>query len=234
MRFVSFKKLPWRIALLLLLLLNWPQLAVAESAISCHCFRDRTYNPAARFAADKYILATTFNSLIARFFGLPKREVVMLKMQGGVGQNDLLTGLQIAADTGADLKELLTKRKGNQQWQTIIADPAMALADSNAPLLEAIRAGNTPQQAGRMVADSMLVDLFEISLKKISALRASGLDEKEIALLLILAKTSQQSLPHLAALHAEGERAWSEIAHNLGIEAVEAGKLILAYKRVGS
>jgi len=56
----------------------------AESAIQCHCFTDRSYNSADRFASDEYILATSFNSLLAKSFAITKRQNVMIKMNGGV------------------------------------------------------------------------------------------------------------------------------------------------------
>ena len=223
-----------RIAVLLFLILCWPITAVAESAVSCHCFRDRTYNPAARFAADDYILATTFNSLIARNFAIPKQEVVMLKMRGGVEQADLLVALQIATTTGADLQDLLAGRKDNQPWQTIIATPASAQTDKKEPVLDSLRAGNSTEQTSQLVADTMLVNLFEIPLIRISELRDAGLDEKEITLLLILAKTTRQPLQKIADLHTKEGRSWSEIAHNFGIEAAATGKLVLEYNRDAS
>jgi hypothetical protein len=45
----------------------------AESTINCHCFQDRTYNPTDPPASDDYILATSFNSFLARSFGITKR-----------------------------------------------------------------------------------------------------------------------------------------------------------------
>ena len=62
----------------------------AESVTSCHCFKDRTYNPSKKFAADGYILATSFNSLLAEYFAISKRQIIQHKMQGGIDQDDLL------------------------------------------------------------------------------------------------------------------------------------------------
>ena len=42
----------------------------AQSTINCHCFLDRSYDPADKFAADEYILATSFNSLLAKSFDI--------------------------------------------------------------------------------------------------------------------------------------------------------------------
>ena len=66
--------------------------SIDESVFKFHCFTKRVYNPAERFAADDYILATSFNSLLARLAALPKRQIVMIKMNDGVAQDDLLLG----------------------------------------------------------------------------------------------------------------------------------------------
>ena len=46
-------------------------------ATGCHCFRQRSYDPEAKFVADDYILATSFNSLTANLFNIPKKEMAL-------------------------------------------------------------------------------------------------------------------------------------------------------------
>jgi hypothetical protein len=47
-----------------------PMPALATSAITCHCFRDRSYDPAQPSMGDPYFLATTQNSFFAIVFPL--------------------------------------------------------------------------------------------------------------------------------------------------------------------
>jgi hypothetical protein len=84
--------------------------AFAESTINCHCFQDRSYDPGDKFAADDYLLATSFNSLLARSFDISKEQVVILKMEEKVSQDDLLVGLKITRLTGGYLEQLLGLR----------------------------------------------------------------------------------------------------------------------------
>ncbi|HDS16446.1 MAG TPA: hypothetical protein ENN66_07550 [Proteobacteria bacterium] len=65
-----------------------------RAAPSCHCFRQREYDPGNHFAADTYLLATSFNSLLARYFGVEKKELVLLKMKGGIDEDELLPDLR--------------------------------------------------------------------------------------------------------------------------------------------
>jgi hypothetical protein len=95
--------------------------AFAESAIKCHCFTERSYNPADKFAADDYILATSFNSLLAKFNDISKRQIVMIKMSEGMAQDDLLVSLKLAKITGIDLRKFLSLRRENKTWTSIIS-----------------------------------------------------------------------------------------------------------------
>lgn len=201
----------------------------AESTINCHCFQDRTYNPADPLAADDYILATSFNSFLARSFGVPKKEIVMLKMKEGVGQDELLIGLQIARTTGIDLRQLLDQRRQGLAWSAIIDDliPDDALKQNSH--LEAINTGITVKEAGGGIADQRIGDFFGVEKATMQQLREYDLNEKEMTLVLILAHVGNWKPAVLVEQHHKEGRSWSAIAAGLGIEPATAGKLILRY-----
>ncbi len=202
----------------------------AESAINCHCFQDRTYNPADKFAADDYILATSFNSLLAKSFSMPKRRIVMLKMKEGVGQDDLLVGLKIANVTGIDLQKLLTLRRDKKfTWSTIISDLADKEHFNKDRLVEAIRSGLSVDEAGAGVADELIADFFKVPAETIQRFRTTGLNEKEMAVLFILAHAGDRKPEALVDLRTKEGKSWSEIANGFNIEPVAAGKLIIQY-----
>ena len=203
-----------------------PQPCLAVPVASCHCFQNREYNPADKFVADDYILATTFNSLIAAAYNIPKRQVVMLKMKGGVGQGDLLLGLAIARAGKADLEQLLEQRQQKGAWRTVLAAPGLAGAAQNEPLLAVILSGLAEERAAEMAASALLVSFFRVGDKLVSELRADGLDGREMALALVLARAGGKEVRKLAALHVKAGQSWSEIAHGLGIEPATAGTLV--------
>ena len=198
----------------------------------CHCFNERAFNPADKFAADDYILATTFNSLLSRTFDLPKRDIVMLKMQSGVEQNDLLIALKAAKVSGTELKHLLGFREKKFSWQKILSELLPSENFKNDPALQGIQSGLSDAEAAQRIADHLLVEFFRVPEKVVMSLRASGLNEKEMALLLIMDKAGK--LPPLdgARQHAKEGKSWSEIAHQIGIEPAEAGKLIIDYPNI--
>ena len=201
----------------------------ALGAISCHCFNDRDYNPADRFAADDYILATSFNSLLAKYFAVPKGQIIMLKMNEGVPEDDLLIGLKVAHTTGEDVNKLLGLRRAGKTWQEVIAGMEQQDKLRNDPILHGIISGVEAGQAGRDVVDEIISQFYAIPVEEITKLRKAGLSEKEITLVFILVHVSNQKTATLLAQHNEHNKSWSEIAHNLGIEPAEAGKLIMAY-----
>ena len=214
---------------LFLLCLGATRNAFAESTITCHCFLDRSYNEADRFASDDYILATSFNSLLSKSFVIPKRQVVMIKMNEGVAQDELLIGLRIAKITGIDIRKFLGLRRENNSWPQIIANLSQQEGIKQDGILEAIRTGLPIAEAGVRIADEMIAEFFQVPPAEIVKFRTSGLNEKEMALLFILAHVSEIQPEALVAQYKTQGRSWSEIAHNLGLEPEAAGKMILAY-----
>jgi hypothetical protein len=209
------------------LFLGFPQGAAAETTSGCHCFKDRTFDPAKKFAADGYILATSFNSLLAKAYDIPKKQIILLKMQGGVDQNDLLIALRIAKLSGTDLQQILLLKDGKHSWQGILAAPDLANRTLSDPLLKKIKTGLTDAEAGKQAADLLLADFFKVSPATVDKLRATGLNEKELALIFILAQAKGSPPSTFATQYQKEGKSWSEIADSLGIEPAAAGKLIL-------
>ena len=214
---------------LVLLILGSAFPAFAESTIKCHCFQDRSYNPADRFAADDYILATSFNSLLARSFAIPHRQIILFKMREGVVQDELLIALKITKVTGADLKTLLSLRRKNKTWGEIISKMPQNNILKKDEILEAIVAGMPSDEAGARIADEMIGEFYQVPPEHIKKLRMSGLNEKQLALVFILSYVSEIPSEKLVEQYKKLGRSWSEIAHNIGLEPKAAGRLILEY-----
>ena len=203
--------------------------AFAESTISCHCFQDRSFDPGDRFAADDYLLATSFNSLLAKSFDISKKQVVMLKMDEGVSQDDLLVGLKVTRLTGGYLEQLLGLRRAGYTWSQIISGMEQQDTINKDKLAKAIRVGMPVNEAGAGVADEMIEDFYRVPAEEVKRFRAYGLNEKEMALVFILAHFKDQKAETFVEQYKKQGSSWSQIAFNLGIEPAAAGKLILAY-----
>lgn len=208
------------------------QKSFSEAVSGCHCFRNRAYDPAQKFAADDYILATSFNSLLSKAYDIPKPHIIKLKMQSGVSQKELLVGLRTAQVTGAEIQQILMLREGKYSWQEILSSPAAAKNIKNDKLLKAVQSGLPVNDAGPKAADLLLAGFFNLPLDSVADLRASGLNEKEMALVLVLTHNKDKQPTELVKLYKKEGKSWSEIAYNLGIEPGMVGKLIKSYPSI--
>ncbi len=198
--------------------------AAAFSTASCHCFRHRSYDPADRFAADDYLVATTFNSLIAKSFHISKGRIVMMKMQGGTDPDDLLVALYLARESGRGLDLLLSVRENGGSWQQILG--SLGLKKSDTPVLRALARGADSREAAALVTDWMLSRFFAIDGKEISKLRRQGFNGRQIAVICALARHAAIKPGVIAAMYRQQKMSWSQIAAHYNLTPKEVGKII--------
>lgn len=203
--------------------------ALAATTDGCHCFQDRFYDPKAPFAADDYLLTTTFNSLISRFFSLSKQRIVLLKMQGGVAADDLLIGLRLAQASQADSQRLFDRLKSGASWPTLLAELDLAPEVREGALVKGLRAGGSAKAAGELVADQMLVEFFKVQPRRVQELRSAGFDSKALSLLLVLSHYTGRELGLFVRQFQSEKKSWSEITSLVGVSPKAAGILILNY-----
>ena len=201
----------------------------AEMITGCHCFKHRSYDSKSKFLADDYILATSFNSLTAAFFNISKKQIIRLKMKGGVNQNDLLISLKLGKDCGVEHQQQLKLRQEKYSWQKIVSESEILSIIKNNDLLIMIKDGKSNDVIGLKVANSMIADFYNVSEKTVSKLRSQGFNEKELALFFQLVRRKQVKPEVLIKqIKVEGQ-SWSEVAHELDITPAMAGKLIATY-----
>ena len=151
----------------------------------------------------------------------------MLKMKGGIHQNDLLIALKISHDSGIDRQQLLSLRQKDYSWQNILSDSKELSGIRNNELLTMIKSGKPVNDLGQKVADTMIADFYDIPKKEMEKIRLLGFNEKEINLLFLLVRNKQVKPEEIVTLVKKEGLSWSEIAHNFGISPALAGKLIL-------
>lgn len=203
--------------------------AQAAATDGCHCFQDRAYDPQAPFAADEYLLTTTFNSLISRSFNLSKQRIVMLKMQGGVAPADLLIGLRLAQVSQVESQRLFDRRKGGASWSNLLEELDLTPAVKESALVIKLQAGGSSTEAGELVAEQMLVEFFTIPPRQVQELRAAGLNAKALSLVLILAHYTGRNPEFFIRQSQQEKKSWSEIASLVGVSPKAAGLLVLNY-----
>jgi len=228
---------PKKISLLLILLLLpaglllQPSSGRAFDTAACHCFRHRDYDPKAPFAADDYLLATSFNSLSAAYFKISKKQLIIYKMKSGIPQDDLLIALYLARTQHLDLDKLLAARAREKSWVKVIKTiPALQNNDQD-PLLAKLRDNRPAAECEAYVADHMIADFYGLSPAAVAAQRDRGLNEKELALLFFLSRTRKIPPEKLIEQVRKGGRSWSEVAFYLGLTPKEVGQGILAFQK---
>jgi hypothetical protein len=221
-----------RYFVVLLLIFALAPIARAEtpqSTGSCHCFKDRAYNPDKKFAADKYLLTTSFNSFIAVNFNLSKSKIVMMKMRGGVDPDTLLIALYVAKEGGVDLDEVLTVLEHELSWGEIFASSSLngnAKAKKVFAAIEATKGDDAV--AAEIVTDQLLKNYFGMTDKAIASFRKEGITGRELVLVTILAghNAHSSSAEDIIAMHGKQQKSWSEIAAVLGFTPKETGHLL--------
>jgi hypothetical protein len=208
-------------------LLLFPIICQSATTDGCHCFRNRTFDQADKFAADEYLLATTYNSLTVATLDITKRQIVMKKMSGGINGDDLLIGLYVQKMTSKPLDVLLSIRDNGGSWQDIMQAPGIDEKMNSDPILAAISSGTQPKEVTRLITDFMIRDYYKCSPEEIQSLTPYNLSDKETALLFALKKQTGTSFAQLIKMSQSKKMSWSEIAHHFKLEPAQVGKNII-------
>src|SRR5512145_1248718 len=97
-----------------------PAAASAVPTVTCHCFKNRSFDPADPPAADPYILAATRSSLLSAAFGVPKATLVRAVMTG-TPPEDLWIAHWSAERTGREAAWLLGAIAETGSWRAALA-----------------------------------------------------------------------------------------------------------------
>ncbi|WP_025323117.1 hypothetical protein [Deferrisoma camini] len=187
--------------------------AWAASTVSCHCFRDRSFDPARPAAADTYVLATSRNSLLAAAFGVSKGTVVRSLMTG-TAPEALWAAHGLAARTGLRADDLLTAHGQAGSWARALERLGYDPARVGGRVGELVRAGQDPAPA---VVDETLATRMGVPRDQIAALRAAGASDAETVAASVLGRlTGKEPVGFLKKVRA-GEATWGSLFHDAGV-----------------
>lgn len=200
-----------------------PAAALGESAAGCHCFRDRTFEPARPGAADPYVLATTRSSLLSAAFGVPKADLVRGVMTG-TAPEDLWVAHWAAARLKRPAAELLEARERKGSWPAALAG-AGALG---APFDAALGRDAPATELAAIAVDDVLVGRAKADPSSLRALRAAGASTEEVVVATVLsAKIAAPVLPLVAQVKA-GRATWGSVLNDAGVEPKQLDGLVRA------
>jgi len=194
--------------------------ARADSAVTCHCFRDRSFDPGRKFSADDYIRASSFNALLAVHFSIPKRMIVMAKMNG-LSEDDLVASLHLSARTGRAREAWLDEKEKAGNWVGIfrragVALPAASVDDRS--LVDGI-------------STALVASHFDVPASQVGRLLDSGLDLRGALLALTLADVTGRKAGAFAYDVLNRKQSWGEIFQRQGRTPEAVAPLIEGQKK---
>jgi len=202
----------------LLLLFISPVPALGLPAITCHCFTDRSYDPALPAQADPYFLATTQNSFFAAVFNIEKKTIVM-KKQAGASADDLWVAYWVASGSGAAAEGLLDAKQGKGSWNEVLAPQRLTAKTVGARFMTALNAKASSPRLAEAVVDELLLRYRLLSEADLAAMRKTRASNQELIIAILIADRTGQPASHLFLEVKNGSMSWGALLQSARIDA---------------
>ncbi len=174
-----------RTAILIVAVALFAATSARAAGSSCHCFRDRAYDPANPGKSDEFLLATAANSLLATAYGLPKREIVQARMDGTSGE-DLWIATYAAHRQGENAGGLIKARTSLGTWGEVFRSRGGGLEPLGPRFVAALADGAGDVVLARLVAAETLAARLGTPWRDLDALAGSGATLQETVLAALL------------------------------------------------
>lgn len=204
-----------------------PVHAFAIPAITCHCFTERTYDPARPAVADPYFLATAQNSFFATSFAVDKGSIVMKKQQG-VSSDSLWIAFWLGARSGSDPEALLKEHANGAAWRMVsarLADPSRSMG---VRFTEALKRNATDEGLAEAILDELLIRFRFLGQAELSALRKSGATNQQLVLAGLISSKIRQPAGRIYLEVKEGGTSWGSLLQRAKIDPSEIQSEITA------
>lgn len=193
--------------------------AATAPAVTCHCFRNRSFDPADPPAADPYILATARSSLLSAVFGVSKATLVRAAMSGTTPE-DLWIAHWTAVRTGHDAASLMSAVAEARSWHA-----ALAGSKGLPPAFEAALArGAQPSALAALAVDDVVASRLGADGVTLRALRDAGATSEELVVSVFLAGRLKAPATVVLARFRDGHTTWGTLLAEAGLgpEGIEA------------
>lgn len=177
---LSFGFMP-RIILPFVFLLALATSASGAPTISCHCFQERSFDPAEPRQVEPYLLATTRNSFLAVAFGQSKKEIVRLRMTGTPGA-DLWIAYYLASKTDIPARKLMQSREKADSWSSVLAAQGIDPMQTGPYFARALTGGKKDRKLADAAADETIAAVTGTVPEELRQFRQRGADTGEIIL----------------------------------------------------
>ena len=180
-----------KILVCLILMSIFPMSAHAIPTITCHCFTDRSYDPAQPSIADPYFLATTQNSFFAIVFNTDKKTIVMKKQQG-TSSDDLWIAYWVASKAGTSPDKLLQAKLKSETWKHVIVSLRLSPKTLGARFSNALNANALDVRLSEAVVDELFLKARLLGEGDLIALRKAGATNQELIIATVIATKTRQ------------------------------------------
>jgi hypothetical protein len=195
-------------------LLALPVAALA-AAPSCHCFRDRGYDPANPGKSDEYLLATAANSLLSAAYGVPKRDIVQARMSG-TSAEDLWISTYAAHRQGEQAGVLIAARASAASWRDVFRSRGGNPEALGPRFAAALAAGSADAALAGLAAAETLAARLGTPWPQLEALAGRGATLQETVLASLLGAWSSRAAPEVFADIKAGKSGWSLLLAAVG------------------
>jgi hypothetical protein len=188
----------------------------AAAAVTCHCFRDRIYDPSQPGKIDPYLLATTGNSFFAVAFGIPKKAVVKSKMSGNPGE-DLWIAYFSAVKLNLRPVTLMASREKEGSWKKALQGWDTSLAPLGKPFRAALERDEGDGTLAAVAAGETLVALTGSSREEIDGMLSLGSSAQQIVAAVLFGRWSGRPAPGVLEEVKSGKSTWGSLLNATGI-----------------
>jgi hypothetical protein len=206
MRFFTCNKLLFSSVICLML----PLPALAIPAITCHCFTDRSFNPAQPAQADPYFLATTQNSFFSVVFKADKKNIVMKKQQG-TSSDDLWIAYWVASKSTASAEALLQAKQNKESWRDVIAPLRISQKALGTRFATALNAKSSTIQLAEAVVDELFLHYRLMADAELNALRKAGASNQELIIATVISARTVQPVKQIYLDVKRGSKTWGAL-----------------------
>ena len=205
----------FHLSLLILLMLPMPALAIP--AITCHCFKDRSFDAGRPAAADPYFLATTQNSFFATVFNADKKTIVMKKQQG-TSPDDLWIAYWVASGSGESPETLLQSRQKNKSWEDILTPLRLTAKTTGNHFTNAVNTKLSSARLAEAVVDELFLRYQLQSEAELAAVRQTGATSQELIISTVIAAKTGQPVRQIYLEVKGGLNTWGYLLQRAKID----------------
>jgi len=202
----------------LFLLLLFPASAFSVSAITCHCFTERSYDPARPTMADPYFLATTQNSFFALAFKTDKRNIVMKKQHGALSDDLWIAYWVAAAKTGISPETLLRSKQDKQTWKKVIAPLRLSTKALGGNFTNALNSNSSSSLLAEKVVDELFLRFKLLDERELAAIRQAGASNQELIISTVIAAKTSKSAKLIYLDVRSGAKTWGYLLQDAKID----------------